>query len=225
MQVTKSLSSSHPSSIQHRSLPVRLQAHSDMNSIMLSLARVPEIAISPAPPEEPLVEPFSPFSAASPSTPTDPDSFRPSLLSPPSTMSPRFPRQLSPLRPSDSPVTGQGLERERFEELLRTSRERNAALGGGKRSPDLRKEIAIKVHKGKQSEYLVLHPCDCLTDLQIFALVERRALFLSKVQAPPSPRATLLPKTPPESPAIFHYSLPIRAGHSVAALDSFGIFV
>lgn len=37
---------------------------------------------------------------------------------------------------------------------------------------------------------------------------ERRAMFLSKVQAPPSPGATLTPKTPPESPAIFHYSLP-----------------
>lgn len=39
-------------------------------------------------------------------------------------------------------------------------------------------------------------------------IVERRALFLSKVQAPPSPTATVTPKTPPESPAIFHYSLP-----------------
>src|ERR1700722_9832304 len=28
------------------------------------------------------------------------------------------------------------------------------------------------------------------------------------MQAPPSPTATLTPKTPPESPAIFHYSLP-----------------
>jgi hypothetical protein len=37
---------------------------------------------------------------------------------------------------------------------------------------------------------------------------ERRALFLSKLQAPPSPSAALLPKTPPESPAILHYSLP-----------------
>jgi hypothetical protein len=36
----------------------------------------------------------------------------------------------------------------------------------------------------------------------------RRALFLSKVLAPPSPTATVTPKTPPESPAIFHYSLP-----------------
>lgn len=39
-------------------------------------------------------------------------------------------------------------------------------------------------------------------------LVERRALFLSKVQAPPSPSAINMPKTPPESPAIFHYSFP-----------------
>lgn len=38
--------------------------------------------------------------------------------------------------------------------------------------------------------------------------MERRALFLSKVSAPPSPTATGLPKTPPESPSIFHYSLP-----------------
>jgi hypothetical protein len=38
--------------------------------------------------------------------------------------------------------------------------------------------------------------------------VERRALFLSKVMAPPSPTATDLPKTPPESPAVFHYTLP-----------------
>lgn len=38
--------------------------------------------------------------------------------------------------------------------------------------------------------------------------MERRALFLSKVQAPPSPSAACTPKTPPESPAIFHYSLP-----------------
>lgn len=38
--------------------------------------------------------------------------------------------------------------------------------------------------------------------------VERRALFLSKIGAPPSPTAVSLPKTPPESPAVFHYSLP-----------------
>jgi hypothetical protein len=37
---------------------------------------------------------------------------------------------------------------------------------------------------------------------------DRRALFLSKILAPPSPTATVTPKTPPDSPAIFHYTLP-----------------
>jgi len=32
--------------------------------------------------------------------------------------------------------------------------------------------------------------------------------FLSRILAPPSPTATLTPKTPPDSPAIFHYTLP-----------------
>lgn len=47
-----------------------------------------------------------------------------------------------------------------------------------------------------------------VADAHVYSLVERRALFLAKLQAPPSPTATLVPKTPPESPAIFHYSLP-----------------
>ncbi|RDX56031.1 hypothetical protein OH76DRAFT_590808 [Lentinus brumalis] len=151
----------------------------------LALSPVPEIAISPASPEEPCAEPFSPFSQCS-FLSDDSDSFRPTLLSPPPP-SAISPRQLSPLRPKDAPVTGKGLERERFEALLAASRERNSALGS-KKPTDLRKEIALKVHKTKQ--------------------VERRALFLSKVQAPPSPSATLIPVTPPESPAVFHYSLP-----------------
>jgi hypothetical protein len=37
---------------------------------------------------------------------------------------------------------------------------------------------------------------------------ERRALFLSKLHAPPSPTATTTPETPPESPLVFHYTLP-----------------
>ncbi|RPD81839.1 hypothetical protein L226DRAFT_541466 [Lentinus tigrinus ALCF2SS1-7] len=151
----------------------------------LALSPVPEISISLASPEEPAPEPFSPFSECS-FLSDDSDSFRPTLLSPPPP-SAISPRQLSPLRPKDAPVTGKGLERERFEALLKASRDRNAALGS-KRPTDLRKEIALKVHKSKQ--------------------VERRALFLSKVQAPPSPSATLIPVTPPESPAVFHYSLP-----------------
>jgi hypothetical protein len=48
--------------------------------------------------------------------------------------------------------------------------------------------------------------------------VERRALFLSKVNAPPSPTATALPKTPPESPAILHYTLPSPGLDSPLAL-------
>jgi len=38
--------------------------------------------------------------------------------------------------------------------------------------------------------------------------VERRALFLSKIDALPSPTAASLPVTPPESPAVFHFTLP-----------------
>src|SRR6202044_2363180 len=48
--------------------------------------------------------------------------------------------------------------------------------------------------------------------------VERRALFLSKLQAPPSPSAVSLPKTPPDSPAIFHYTLPSPGLNSPLAL-------
>jgi len=59
---------------------------------------------------------------------------------------------------------------------------------GAKKASDLRREIALKVHKTKQ--------------------VERRNLFLSKVLEPPKAEAVSLPKTPPESPAIFHYTLP-----------------
>ena len=38
--------------------------------------------------------------------------------------------------------------------------------------------------------------------------VERRARFLRKVAEPPCPSAAYEPKTPPDSPAIFNYSLP-----------------
>ncbi|KAF9036421.1 hypothetical protein BDZ89DRAFT_460549 [Hymenopellis radicata] len=143
---------------------------------------VPQISISPAPPQESLDEPFSPFPWA---TPDADDSFRPKHLTPPPATA-KFVRQLSPLRPADAPGKGKGLEPERFEALLKASRERNAMVGA--KRTDLRKEVALKAHKSKQ--------------------VERRALFLSKFAAPPSPTATTLPKTPPESPAIFHYTLP-----------------
>ncbi|KAF4572731.1 hypothetical protein EYR36_007241 [Pleurotus pulmonarius] len=143
---------------------------------------LPQISISPAPPLEPEAEPYSPFAKSS-FVVNDSDGFRPSHLTPPPTGSPRFVHQSSPLRPADAPQN-KGLDSNKFEALLQATRERNQA----KKESDLRKEVALKAHKHKQ--------------------VERRALFLSKVMAPPSPTATALPKTPPESPAIFHCSLP-----------------
>ncbi|KAL5519508.1 hypothetical protein ACEPAH_1191 [Sanghuangporus vaninii] len=147
---------------------------------------LPVIEISPAPPEEPQPEPYSPF------TPLFPgcgrvmdDTYRPSLLTPPVQS-----WSLSPLRPLSERrprLTGQGLKDEQFQALLRASKERSA-VAASKKQHDLRKEVALKAHKNKQ--------------------LERRALFLSKIGAPPSPTATSLPKTPPDSPAIFHYSLP-----------------
>ncbi|KAI0304759.1 hypothetical protein BC826DRAFT_1088955 [Russula brevipes] len=151
----------------------------------LSDLSIPSISISFALPDDPPVEPFSPFDIQCPSPPTQEDGYRPSLLSPPPVVSPRFSRQPSPLRPQDTFPVAKGLDRGRFEALLASTRERNA---NAKKEPDLRKELAMKAHKSKQ--------------------MERRALFLSKVHAPPSPTATGLPTTPPESPAIFHYSLP-----------------
>lgn len=112
----------------------------------LAMLPIPEISISLASPEEPVSEPFSPFSPKGPYVEEDDTNWRATLLSPPPIISPR---KLSPLRPADTPVKGQGIERERFEALLLTSRERNGVLGG-KKSVDLRKEIAIKVHKSKQ---------------------------------------------------------------------------
>jgi hypothetical protein len=162
--------------------PVLFTAFLSMDSL---ITIVPQISISLAPPEDPVIEPYSPFSATLP-IPSDDDGFRPIHLTPPPTLT-RFGRPHSPLRPCDDVAPAQGLERERFEALLQASRERNITFGANK-DCDLRKEVALKAHKNKQ--------------------VERRALFLSKVFAPPSPTATLTPKTPPDSPAIFHYSLP-----------------
>jgi hypothetical protein len=152
--------------------------------------QVPQISISFAPEDYPIQE-KSPISfVISPTMATHPDdeSYRSQHLTPPPTVSPRFFKQASsPLRPADDKA-GKGLEKERFEALLRSTRERSASISTGAKQADLRKEVALKAHKTKQ--------------------IERRALFLSKVMAPPSPSATTIPKTPPESPAIFHYTLP-----------------
>jgi len=141
--------------------------------------QVPQISISPAPPEEPAVELYSPFTSIS-NVVVDHDSFRPVLLTPPPTYH-RFRRDGAKKQSTDD---GIGLESQRFQQLLRASRERERNPSGG----GLRKELALKIQKNKQAE--------------------RRALFLSKLQAPPSPTATTTPKTPPDSPSVFHYTLP-----------------
>jgi hypothetical protein len=174
-------------------------------SMALSDLSIPSISISFALPDDPPVEPFSPFDLQPPSPPTQEDGYRPSLLSPPPVVSPRFCRQPSPLRPPDTLPVAKGLDRGRFEALLASTRERNA---NAKKEPDLRKELAMKAHKSKQSTLLFFFFFSGFDPCIESLLVERRALFLSKVHAPPSPTATGLPTTPPESPAIFHYSLP-----------------
>lgn len=123
-------------------------SHSTPSNMDSVACPIPQISISLAPPEEPLAEPYSPFSEsyAARISETDDDSFRPQLLTPPPV---RSPRNLSPLSSSFPAAAGKGLERERFEALLRASKERNAAVGA-KRTPDLRKEIALKAHKNKQ---------------------------------------------------------------------------
>jgi len=112
---------------------------------------VPEICISLAPPSENRTEPFSPFDGVHIVVQEKADDYRPALLSPPH-FPVSIPKHLSPLSPADAPVKGQGLERERFEQLLQSSRERSAALGN-KRSPDLRKELAVKTYKSKQCAF------------------------------------------------------------------------
>ena len=153
---------------------------------------VPRISISLAPevvqPEEksPDISFVISPTATSPIFVVEHDSYRPQHLTPPPTASRRaFKQPSSPLRPAED--LGKGLDQGRFDALLKATRERTHATGA-RPGVDLRKEVAVKVHKTKQ--------------------LERRALFLSKVMAPPSPGATTLPKTPPESPAIFHYTLP-----------------
>ncbi len=124
----------------------RLFAESQTLFTMAIAIPIPQISISPAPPQESLDEPFSPFPWA---TPDADDSFRPMHLTPPPATA-KFVRQLSPLRPADASgkVQGKGLEPERFEALLKASRERNAVVVA--KRTDLRKEVALKAHKSKQ---------------------------------------------------------------------------
>ena len=103
---------------------------------------IPFISISPAPEEDPIVEPFSPFSALS-VPPSVQDTFRPSHLTPPTTIT-SFKRSFSPFHPA--PAVGKGLETQKFQVLLAASKQRKAS-GGSNQSVEFRKEIAMKAHK------------------------------------------------------------------------------
>ncbi|KAF8756064.1 hypothetical protein RHS01_04694 [Rhizoctonia solani] len=80
-----------------------------------------------------------------------------------------------------------GLDQATFQDLLAANRERSSKRMVSP-ADRLRREVVVKAHHSKQ--------------------FERRALFLSKIIAPPSPTSTETAVTPPESPAIFHFSLP-----------------
>lgn len=103
---------------------------------------IPFISISPAPEEDPIVEPFSPFSAL-PIPQSNQNGFRPSHLTPPTSIT-SFKRSLSSLHPA--PAVGQGLEIQKFQVLLAASKQRNVS-GKSNQSVEFRKEIAKKAHK------------------------------------------------------------------------------
>jgi len=151
----------------------------------LQSSLIPRISISPPPPEDPLFEPYSPFQSISFPEQHDND-FRPVHLTPPPT-STHFKRPYEQIYKSVDDPQARGLGSDKFQALLRAAKERNV-VAESKKAVNLRKELALKAHKNKQAD--------------------RRALFLSKVQEPPSPAATETPKTPPESPSVFHFSLP-----------------
>lgn len=175
---------------------------------------IPQISIHLAPVEDIPEEPRSPFSPSSWTvTPDSGNSFRPQHLSPISAGSPSFAKVLSPLRPLDSPIKGAGLERQRFEAMLKASKERSSATGARK-AADLRKAIALKAHNSKQGK-LCYHLTKCMSRLR------RCCTQLSAVrsscpnckrppprQLRPPPRLLLSPHrsstTPSPPPALIH---------------------
>jgi len=154
-----------------------------LNTMSFSPATIPEISISPAPPVEAIIEPYSPF--ASIKYPDDDDGFRSRLLTPPPSSS--FGTRSTP---SSSGSVGydsdeerfdynEGLDSNRFEALLQATRERNARKGS-----DLRREVTLRAHRTKQ--------------------IERRARFITRVLAGPltvaanslAPPPCVLPSSP-----------------------------
>jgi len=126
---------------------VFLQLYSFVLDMAFALS-VPSISISPAPEDEtPRIEPYSPFARVSFDTNED-DGFRARHLTPPPTTT-KFKR---PLTPPTRPTVNSGLNTQRFQALLKSTRER-AGLAQ-KDSSDLRKEIAVKAHQNKQGSSL-----------------------------------------------------------------------
>jgi hypothetical protein len=105
---------------------------------------IPSISISLA--DDPPVHLPTPLDAQPPSPPSQEDEYRSSFLSPPPVFSHRFHKQSSPLRPMETPSTGKGLDPARFEALLASTKSAST-----KKESNLRKELAMKAHKSKQS--------------------------------------------------------------------------
>ncbi|PVG03298.1 hypothetical protein CPB86DRAFT_793734 [Serendipita vermifera] len=150
------------------------------------LSPVPSINIQLCAEQPPVKEPSSPFdkiefTMANNNNNNSLESYRSQHLLPPPIHSPKE-RQV--VAKPTIVAGGRGLDAARFEALRNASRQ--SALHVVRQ--DLRKEVALRAHQSKQ--------------------IERRNLFLSKIEALPSPTAASLPVTPPESPAIFHFSLP-----------------
>lgn len=120
--------------------------------------------------------------ALEPTSPEDALSPRSTYLLPPPVRSPSH-RTLSPVKAADK----KGIDQNTFQDLLAANRER-AAKRSVNVADRLRREVVVKAHHTKQ--------------------IERRALFLSRIAAPPSPTSAETAVTPPETPAIFHFSLP-----------------
>jgi len=100
---------------------------------------IPRISISPAPPEDPVIEPYSPFATIASPRLVD-DGFRPLHLTPPPTAL----HFKSPFeRKVNEETGGNGLDSGRFQQMLKATKERTASVG-------LRKELAIKIQKNKQ---------------------------------------------------------------------------
>jgi len=134
---------------------------------------VPVIEISLAPLEESATDHCSPFSwdnkpSSGPLEESidynnEGDEYRPTYLSPPPTHV-RFaasPKAVSPLGLNNMTRSkagdGKGLDADRFEALLKASRERKVTPVVGPKKEDLRKEILSNAHKNKQST--LLHYC------------------------------------------------------------------